>query len=193
MTAARHDERCVDCKNRFHALLQKRFGVAERNSDLNLSSRIEDWRGTDKGPVLERIYSALQSYRGFNSFVRTKKLARADFYVPRLSLILEFDESQHFTRPRELSLGFYPSDGSHGFSLDRWQELCRQLNKRDNDPPYRDEQRAWYDTLKDFASSLSGKGSTIRVYSRDFVWCSLNPESRSDLATFDRQINGEAL
>ncbi len=63
-----------------------------------------------------------------------------------------------------------------------------KLKKRDNDPPYRDEQRAWYDTLRDFAPVLWKTGKTVRLFSRDFVWCSLNPKSEPDVQTFVKFI-----
>jgi hypothetical protein len=34
--------------------------------------------------------------------------------------------------------------------------LCEEINAKDNYPPYRDEQRAWYDTLRDFLASDKG-------------------------------------
>ena len=70
--------------------------------------------------------------------------------------------TQHFTKPREIALGLYPQNIPYGFSVERWRKLCESLDKRDNDPPYRDEQRAWYDTLRDFAPQIVwGKGKTI--------------------------------
>jgi hypothetical protein len=113
-------------------------------------------------------------------------LPRVDFFIPDRSLIVEFDESQHFTKPRDITLNHYPEYREFGFSLKRWRTLCQQLHKRDNDPPFRDEQRAWYDTLRDFAPILSGTGRTVRLYSRDAIWCSLSPNNESDLRSFEK-------
>ncbi len=44
------------------------------------------------------IYSTLQNYRGNTEFVRAKKLPNVDFYIKSYNFILEFEESQHFTR-----------------------------------------------------------------------------------------------
>jgi len=145
------------------------------------------------GGLLDRIYDDLQRYRGFERFVRSTKLSPADFFVPSHSLIVEFDESQHFTKPRDITLSHYPDNREFGFSVKRWRILCEQLNKRDNDPPFRDEQRAWYDTLKDFAPLRLRVGQTVRVYSRDFVWCSLNPRTKADLHTFERFLTVKLL
>ena len=183
-----HNERCPDCKTSIRNLLAARFGIVEVNWDLGLPCTMEDYKNTSQGAVLATIYDALKKHRGFDHFVRSKKLPRVDFFIPDRSLIFEFDESQHFTKPRDITLSHYPEYRQFGFSLRRWRTLCQQLNKRDNDPPFRDEQRAWYDTLRDFAPILSGLGRTVRLYSRDAVWCSLNPKNASDLHAFEQFI-----
>jgi len=165
-------------------LLEKIIGKVEINYDVNLPSKIEDYSDEKVYDDLFPIYTALQKHRGFTTFVKTRKLPRVDFYIPDKKFIVEFDESQHFTIPRELTLSLYPQKSKYGFSVDRWRKLCKDMNMRDNDPPYRDEQRAWYDTLRDFAPVLWGSGKTIRLYSRDFIWCSLNAKNKSDLQTF---------
>ena len=62
------------------------------------------YRDTSLNDVLGPIYHALQNHRGFDNFVRSKKLPRVDFFIPGRSLIIEFDESQHFTKPRYVAL-----------------------------------------------------------------------------------------
>ena len=44
----------------------------------------------------------------------------------------------------------------------------------------RDEQRAWYDTLRDLVPSIKGLRPTVRLYARDRAWCSLDPDSKED-------------
>lgn len=181
-----HNERCPECKERVKQLLEALFGKAEVNWDLKVACRLDDHKDAKLYGVLEQIHTALQTHRGFNQFVKSKKLPRVDFFVPDRNLIIEFDESQHFTKPRDIALSLYPNDNDLGFSVARWRTLCMQLDKRDNDPPYRDEQRAWYDTLRDFAPRLLGQGRIVRLYSRDQTWCALNPESNSDLKFFEQ-------
>jgi hypothetical protein len=194
MRVKAHNERCADCKKTVEKLLLTLFGSVEANKDLDLPSKIEDYRkDKDYGEKpftrkLEKIHKALQSHRGFDQFVKIKKLPRVDYFVPSHDLIVEFDESQHFTKPREIALGLYPTDITFGFSLTRWQDLCQKLHMKDNDPPYRDEQRAWYDTLRDFAPTYRECGKTIRLYSRDFTWCSLNPEEDADVVKFQELL-----
>ena len=97
---------------------------------------------------------------------------------------MEFDESQHFTNPRKLSLSRYLDHQPLGFSRSRWIALCEKHNAKDNDPPYRDEQRAWYDTLRDIVPSLKGFQPTLRLHAQDFEWCSLDPNSSYDQQLF---------
>jgi hypothetical protein len=185
----RHNERCRECKTSVRNLLAARFGLVNANWDLGLPCTMEDYRQTSIGDTLGAIYRALQEHRRFDDFVRSKRLPRVDFFIPSQSLVIEFDESQHFTKPRDITLSHYHSLPECGFSLQRWRALCQQLDSRDNDPPFRDEQRAWYDTLRDVAPILSGVGQTMRLYSRDAVWCSLNPGNERDLLAFEQFLS----
>jgi hypothetical protein len=86
---------------------------------------------------------------------------------------VEFDEAQHFTRPRALALERYAASLNVGFSRQRWLQLCAELNRHDNSPPYRDEQRAWFDMLRDFAPACLGLQPVVRIYAGTAVWCHL--------------------
>ena len=116
-------------------------------------------------------------------------MSPCDFWVPAPGFIVEFDESQHFTSPRKLVFSAYPDNHPIGFSRDRWIALCEKHNARDNDPPYRDEQRAWYDTLRDLIPTLEGLQPTVRIYASDYAWCSLDPDSSNDLRHFLEYLN----
>jgi hypothetical protein len=187
----KHDERCEKCKKTVQNLLATIFNEVEVAYDIDLPARLEGYLGTSIHADIAPIYHALQSYRGHNEFVKANRLQRVDFFIPSRKLIIEFDESQHFTKPREIALGFYSNRKEFGFDIKKWLILSRQLDKQDNDPPYRDEQRAWYDTLRDFAPILWGTGKIIRLYSHDFVWCSLDPEKESDLEIFKKILFNE--
>jgi len=93
-----------------------------------------------------------------------KKLPNVDFFVPNPGFIVEFDESQHFTKPREKALSNYPDTLNLGFDRSKWNNLWIGLNKKDKDTPYRDEQRALYDTLRDFAPIMLDLKPTIRLF-----------------------------
>jgi hypothetical protein len=189
MNKRSHTERCTECKKNIKNFLTSLFGQVETNWYSSLSCRLEDYKNTDLYEILGPIHEAILRHRGFVNFVKSKKLPGIDFFMPRKNLIVEFDESQHFTKPRDISLSLYPDNNKYGFSVSRWRALCHELNKRDNDPPYRDEQRAWYDTLRDFVPMIFGGGPTIRLYSRDQIWCTLNPNSENDLQFFKKIID----
>ena len=189
-----HNERCQACKHSVKELLMATFGCIEANWDLDIPCSLEEYTNTKFGNVLKTVHDALQKYRNFDHFIRSSKLPRVDYFIPGQNLIVEFDESQHFTKPREIALSHYPNKLQYGFSIEKWRKLCQKLNKRDNDPPYRDEQRAWYDTLRDFAPKLWDSGQTIRLYSKDLTWCSLNSKNKTDLASFKQIImNGKTV
>lgn len=188
MKIKQHDERCLACKTSVKNMLSTLLGQVESNKNLKLPARIMDYSNTHVFESLGRIHEALQLHRGFDEFVKTKSLSPVDFYIPSQKLIVEFDETQHFTKPRELTLELYPNDEKFGYSTNRWLSLCQDLNKRDNEPPFRDEQRAWYDVLRDFAPLVRSEGTTIRLYSRDYVWCSLDPDSELDFHIFEKLV-----
>lgn len=184
MIAKRHNERCKDCKIRIEKLLSLIYGEVITNHNLNLPSKVEDYTGSIFEKRLSQIHVALQEYRGHQVFVKSKKLPNVDFFIPEPGFIVEFDESQHFTKLREISLSYYPNNLKLGFDKSQWKNLCVNLNKKDNDPPYRDEQRAWYDTLRDFAPSILKVEPTIRLYASNYVWCSLDQKNKSDQEQF---------
>lgn len=183
-----HNERCAACKMNVEKMLSALLGQVESNKNLKLPAGLIDYANTQAFESLGKIHEVLQMHRGFNEFVKTKSLSPVDFYIPSQKLIVEFDETQHFTKPRELTLELYTEDEKFGFSINRWRSLCKDLNKRDSKPPFRDEQRAWYDVLRDFAPLVRSEGMTIRLYSRDYVWCSLDPESNLDLHIFEQLV-----
>jgi len=186
LARSRHNERCPDCKKSVAALLGKLFGTVEQNRNLSIPARLEDYGNSSLLATLEPIYFALQEHRGFRQFIRTRRLAGVDFYLPGRMWIVEFDESQHFTIPRSIALKAYPVGHHSGFDADQWIALCQNLRKADNDPPFRDEQRAWYDTLRDFAPEFLGGGMTLRLHASEQVWCSLDPCTPRDLNLFER-------
>jgi hypothetical protein len=188
---AQHSERCPACKKAVHNML-----TALDDEEVIESHRFDIKTGRDAysdnkkfGEILRRIYDELSSYRGHKEFVLSPSLADVDYYVPSRKLIVEFDESQHFTVPRALTLALYPKDLAIRFDSPRWKTLSAELKKRDGNPVYRDEQRAWYDTLRDFAPLILGYGHTARLYARDRVWCDMDPSNEADRIDFSSLIN----
>lgn len=186
-----HDERCPKCKETVTRLLEKIYGKVEQNYKFELGAHPDDFTNTPYYAQLKEIYEALENYRGFREFVKAKTLPNCDFFVPNPGFIVEFDESQHFTLPRKITLGNYPENIELRFDRERYIALCDRINAKDNDPPYRDEQRAWYDALRDFLPAImQGLKPTIRLFARDFAWCSLNPNKPSDVRRFESILKG---
>jgi len=179
-----HKERCPECKERVKEFLEKIYGEVKTNCKFDLGTTPEDYRDTPYYGRLLEIYRVFQNHRGFRKFVRARTIPRCDFFVPDPGLIVEFDESQHFTIPRRITLEHYPEIGL-GFDSSKWIMLCEKINAKDDDPPFRDEQRAWYDTLRDFLPAIKGLKQTIRLFEGDLVWCSLNPNNPSDVGKIE--------
>jgi len=97
-TRVRHDERCPKCKEIVRRLLEKIYGKVERNYKFEIATRPENFRHTLYYGKLKEIYEALQNHRGFKELVKIMTLPYCDFFVGTLGFIVEFDESQHFTR-----------------------------------------------------------------------------------------------
>ena len=177
-------ERCPACKDAVAALLGRCYGRVGRNVRIEVPTGVADWVSDPRGTGLAAIHAALGHHRGHRDFVRAAHLAPVDFFVPDPGFIVEFDESQHFTAPRAVALGLYPPELAVGFSVAGWRDRCLEIDAHDDEPVYRDEQRAWYDTLRDFAPDRLGLGPTVRLYSREREWCALDPGSEQDVAVF---------
>ena len=192
-TECRNSKRCAECKIRVRQLLDRIYGTCLRNHRFRWPTGLADYAQTPIGSALGKAARVLEEHRGFETddFVRSKMLAPCDYWVPDPGFIVEFDESQHFTSPRRLALSVYADTDLLGFCAKRWMELCERHCARDNDPPYRDEQRAWYDTLRDLVPSLNGLEPTVRLYARDCAWCSLDPDSAEDREHFLDLMNRE--
>lgn len=186
-----HYESCPQCKNTIRHLLEKIYGTVERNYRLRIGTCPEDFRNTPYYGKLKEIYETLQDHRGFRDFVRARTLPSCDFFIPKPGFVIEFDERQHFTSPRRIALQHYPRELRLGFDRTGWMGLCERINAKDNDPPYRDEQRAWYDTLRDFLPAMQGLQPTIRLLARDLVWCGLTADDPGDVERFKCLLAGE--
>ena len=187
---SRHDERCSECKKTIERMLRKIYREVKANFRFDAGTKPEDYEESPFYPELRKIFLELQNHRGHRDFVRSQTLPRCDFFVPNPRFIVEFDESQHFTACRKIALSNYPEGLKLGFDREKWIKLCEGIDAKDNNPPYRDEQRAWYDTLRDFVPTTKGLEPTVRMFSRDFQWCSLNPDVRIDIDKFRAILEG---
>jgi hypothetical protein len=193
MLQTTHSGHCRACKERVRELLTALYGECHANVPLPWPARPEEYEHTAIGNSLKRIRGALGDLRGHRDFIKSSQVPPCDFYVANPPLIVEFDESQHFTRPRLVSLSLYPEDFNAGFSLARWQELCRKIDAQDCTPIDRDERRAWYDSLRDLIPTLYGFRPTARLYAEAMAWCSLDGTTARDVELFQLSLQSGAL
>lgn len=119
---------------------------------------------------LRRILDVIESARGLAIKGRDQHALCCDFYIPACRLVIEFDEKQHFTPLRAESLRAYPTGTTVGFSKERWTDLCDEIRAGDNSPIYRDEQRAFYDSVRDILLPELGYAPVLRVFENDVHW-----------------------
>jgi hypothetical protein len=178
-----HSGHCRACKERLRELLAAIYGECHVDHSFPWPAFPEKYAGTAVGSHLAQIYAALGDWRGHRDFIKTAQMPPCDYCISDPPFIVEFDESQHFSQPRLITLVNYPKEFPLGFSTSRWQELCRAIDARDDQPFDRDERRAWYDTLRDLVPTVHGFKPTVRLYAEANDWCSLTT-SAPDLAKF---------
>ena len=182
--------RCSECKNTIMEMLSRIYGLVKVEHKFMLSTKIEAYEGFACYPHLKKVFDALESFRGYTNFNRTSTLKPCDMYVVEKDFVAEIDEPQHFSLARAVSLEAYPSALKTAFPVQKWIQLCKTIRSVDNDPVFRDEQRAWYDALRDFLPLIDGFMPTMRIYTSDYEWCSLNPKDTGDQHTFINLVRG---
>jgi len=186
-----HTERCHECKNTVEKMLEKIYGRVETNYKFSIGTSPENFKETPHYEDLKRIFVNLQNYKGNKKFVHKDTLPNCDYFIPNPGFAVEFDESQHFTIPRKIALLSYPYRSKSGFPLAQWISTCDETKAHDPEPVYRDEQRAWYDTLRDFLPELGRHlDPTVRLYSKEMQWCNLDPDNSDDVEKFKNIIEG---
>ncbi len=184
LTISEHSEHCRPCKERVRQLLTAIYGDCQASHSFPWPAKPQEYENTAVGDLLRRICAGLGDLRGHRDFVKSAQLPPCDFYISDPPFTLEFDESQHFTEARLVTLSLYRPEFKVGFPITQWKELCRLIDAKDDEPPDRDERRAWYDTLRDLVPTLHGLKPTARIYSNEFRWCLLESSSKKDRETF---------
>ena len=182
-----HSPHCRACKERVHQMLSAIFGKCQTQRQFPWPAQPEAYAGTAIGATLQRIRDALGDLRGHRAFIKSAQMPPCDYFIADPPFIVEFDENQHFSRPRLAALVNYPERIAVGFSITRWQALCREIDAVDDTPFDRDERRAWYDTLRDLLPPVHGFKPTVRLYAGDFEFCALDATKPADRAVF-RQL-----
>lgn len=128
------------------------------------------------GP-LRQIFAALTNHRGYSGFATAGRRLVCDIVIPSKRLIVEYDERQHFTAPRAIALKLYPKDTAICFDRAEWIAHCNAIVATDNDPPYRDEQRAFYDSVRDLLASANGyRVARLKHGTLDWQTCDADKE-----------------
>ncbi len=157
-------------KNALERLLQKHVGIIEVEKRF-------DWLTTPAKynllPEYEKIIKVLEDYRGFKDFYTPNRTLPCDYVIEEQKLIIEYDEQQHFTAPRRLTLELYPKEFDFYFPVQKWKQYCRIHDAHDNNPKDRDEARAFYDVVRDFEAFKNGY-KLIRIKHGEFDWISPN-------------------
>jgi len=99
--------------------------------------------------------------------------------VPGEKLVIEYDERQHFTLPRAASLKVYPPAMLIHFDRQEWITCCERIHANDPTPPYRDEQRAFYDSLRDILAPRNGM-TLVRIRDGEYDWTAADAERHLD-------------
>jgi hypothetical protein len=162
-------------------LVRHIYGEIKSEHKMAIPAQLSRYKGTPGHPALSRVYSALVSFRGYRDFVRATLLSPCDIFVVADDFIIELDKNQHFSEARAISIMPYPQGLTLGFDKRRWLSEGKRVNAQDPSPPYRDEQRAWYDTLRDFLPIIAGFRPTGRIMIGSFQWCGFNSESAKDI------------
>jgi very-short-patch-repair endonuclease len=154
----------------FRKILSEMWGEVELEKKLP-GIMVPDLKDRSSMPsTLHNILKVIEAYRGIPVQGQKNYKLAFDFYIPKLKLAIEFDEKQHFTPLRAVALKAYPADINLGFDKQRWIALSEQIRAGDNSPIYRDEQRAFYDAIRDILALQKGLNPVIRIFENDVAW-----------------------
>ena len=175
-------------KNHLQILLQKEIGILETEKQF-------DWLKTPEHRNLTNDYGeiihSLENYRNHKRFFKPNYKLSCDFVIEQKKIIIEYDERQHFTEARKLTLLKYPTGLEFYFSLEDWIKYCDKTKAKDNDPIDRDEKRAFYDSVRDIEAAKHGY-KLFRIKHGEFDWSNSNAkEYLLDLLKFSGKVKSE--
>ena len=144
-------KRVIEQKNALQLILNKMF-----KGDI-VCEKTYSWlkTPTEISGTYKQLYNALFAYRGDTTFARKNTTLRCDFVCEGQKLIIEYDERQHFSEARRVSLESYRKVDVF-FDRELWIKACSDVGAKDNAPANRDEVRAYYDSIRDIACAQNG-------------------------------------
>lgn len=141
----------IEQKNYLQLILNKLFDgdvVCEKTfSWMKTPSEIDEY--------YKQLILDLSNYRGNDTFIKKNVMLRCDFVCESQKLIIEYDERQHFSEARKVSLLSYPDIPLY-YDKNKWIKACSDIQAKDNQPKDRDEVRAYYDSTRDIESAKHG-------------------------------------
>jgi len=176
----------VSQKNALQRLLQKNYGQIETEKKF-------EWLRTPDQNNLPSEYveivTALSNYRQNQGFKKSNYPLSCDMVVEKQKLIIEYDERQHFSKARRITLVNYPAKIQLHYSKEKWIAACERINAKDNNPIDRDEIRAYYDTVRDIEANRNGY-KLVRIKHGDFNWEEQGAEIHlKNMLSFKSKIN----
>jgi hypothetical protein len=158
-------------RSTFRDVLEKHFGKVELEKKFSRIHIPDLLNRSLMDMELRLILDKIESFREMKiKKWNTNGKLSFDFFIPEKNVVIEFDERQHFTLPRAVSLKAYSDRTTLGFDKEKWIKLCADINAGDNSPEYRDEQRAFYDAIRDIMAPRIGLKPVIRIYEADVLW-----------------------
>lgn len=154
-------------------LLNDEYGISnvrcKENKQVNGNGEVSfEWSNITTNTIIEYrdLYEALRNYRGHTEFVKVNRI-KYDYVINGTNIVIEYDENQHFTTLRKMTFDYYPNDIILNYDRELWKARCERLNMHDNNPPCRDEQRAFRDAIRDIASFRNGY-KLVRIYHGEY-------------------------
>ena len=141
-----HSKKVIEQKNALQLILNRMF-----DGDI-VCEKTFPWLKTPEKTegTYKRLFDALSSYRGDTLFAKKNVTLRCDFVCESQKLIIEYDERQHFSEARKISLESY-TDIPVLYDRSLWIKACKDIKAKDNAPKNRDEIRAYYDSIRDIS------------------------------------------
>ena len=143
----------VQCEHRLSWLTLTRGNEASENEAQIRAALIDHCRSTHlKHPHAGKRECSPELLASQLTAPQRPKL-EFDFFIPDLNLAFEFDERQHFTTERAVSLECYKGRVQTSFNVGEWISKCRAIKAVDADPIWRDWQRAYRDAVRNIRAA----------------------------------------
>lgn len=125
--------------------------------------------------IMDSLFKQLNGDPAASQLKRTTFLKADAYFGGNCKFMLEFDEFQHFSSARQLTLELYPPALLLNFNSIQWIQFCKQNklkadkyrhNKQTPDfnfPGGRTVQRAYLDCFRDLLPSIHGLRPTLRI------------------------------